>query len=60
LRPRAKVPTKERTRQVEEQLKRRIRSYLQDEMGDAVGSLAIEAANVAMPRVREPIMFEGF
>ncbi len=52
--------TRERARQVEEQLKRRIRIYLQDQMGDAVGSPAVEAANVAMSPPKEAIVLQGF
>lgn len=52
--------SRERTRQVEERLKQRIRAYLEDELGDAVGSPAIAQTNVAMRARKEPIVLQGF
>lgn len=52
--------TRERTRQVEERLKQRIRAYLQDEMGDALGAPAFDMANVAMAPDKEAIVLQGF
>ena len=51
--------SRERTRQVEERLKQRIRAYLEDEMGDAFGSPLNEQPNVAMPPLKEPIVLQG-
>jgi RNA polymerase sigma-32 factor len=51
--------SRERTRQVEERLKQRIRTYLQDELGDAVGPRSIAQANVAMRRPKEPIVLQS-
>lgn len=51
--------SRERTRQVEERLKQRLRAYLQDEMGDAVGAPPIGAANVAMAPYKEAIVLQG-
>jgi RNA polymerase sigma-32 factor len=48
--------TRERTRQVEEQLKHKIRDYLQDEMGDALEPPSISDANVGTPRFARPMI----
>ena len=44
---------------VEERLKQRIRVYLQDQLGDAVGSQSMARANVAMPARKAPIVLQG-
>jgi len=61
--------SRERTRQLEERLKHRIRVYLQKEMGDELtlsapyrrreGSIALPRANSAVPPLERPIVLPG-
>jgi RNA polymerase sigma-32 factor len=62
--------SRERTRQLEQRLKLRLRHYLQEELGDACGSqgpaerrhstIAPALANCAAPRPERPIVPQGF